>query len=975
MPGVSILIEGATNKGTTTDTDGNFKLNVSPTATLVFSYIGYVTQRIQINGRSQLTVRLAAAESNLEEVVIVGYGTQRKINLTGSVATVAGPELTKRPSPNIQNLLQGRVPGLDVVQGTGQPGRDNASLSIRGLGSFGASSAPLVLVDGVIGSINNLSPEDIAEVSVLKDAASAAIYGARAANGVILVTTKKGKSGQSTLEYGMNYSSSEATRLPDLIYNSAQYMELRNQAHIRVGQPAFYTQAQIDAYRNAADRVKYPNFNWLDYAFRKAPIVNHHLGFSGGTDKSTFNISLNFLDQKGILARNDYKRYNALLDYTSQVNKRVLVGTNVNFSYQNIVEPWLTNDNLVLLVYRSAPTSGPYLPDGTGRLATSAYRGEAAGQRGYQSVIDNGGQYTKNYNVNAQAYANVNVAKGLLWQLKGAFTYFNQDYRNHQFAIPSYYYQPNAQGEYPYADDSSPGFQGVNQQFSQSLTRTFYSTLQYDTKLGRDHRLNALAGYEQQNNTSPSLSGARRNFPNTTLIELNAGAAQGQSTGGNTTEWALQSVFGRLNYTYLDRYLLEVNARYDGTSRVGLANRWGLFSAFSAGWRISEETFLKNKATWLTNLKLRASVGTLGNQEIGNYPYQDILSLTAYPFGAALDQGAILTRLTDPNLRWEQTRITDVGVDLDVFGGKLGFTADWYHKETSGILAQRQDVPASVGLNAPITNAGAMVNKGWEFEIRHQNRLGNFTYGASGLLSAYRNQVTRVLAPIRGVFEVGLPYNSLYIHEWAGIFQNQAEIDGWARQPNSGRLRPGDLKIKDQNGDGTVGPDDRISINPFPKYTYSFNLNMGWKGLSLTAFFQGVEGRNLYVTGWGVEPFRQGSPPPAKYVNAWTPDNPSNTLPAVYLADANYPGVNGYPSTFFLQDASYLRLKNIYLSYKVPQQILDRIHAKGLTFYVSGDNLLTFTKYEGADPERAGGGSFSQFPQLRTLTGGLTIRF
>ncbi|GAB3911790.1 TonB-dependent receptor [Larkinella knui] len=975
LPGVSILIEGPGNRGTTTNGDGKYTLEVNSTATLVFSYIGYSPQRVSVTNRSVINVRMVPTESNLDEVVVVGYGTQKKVNLTGAVATVSGVELVKRPTPNIQNLLQGRVPGLDVVQGTGQPGRDNANISIRGLGSFGASSAPLVLIDGVIGSITNLSPDDVADVSVLKDAASAAIYGARAANGVILVTTKKGKKGQNTLEYSTSYGQSEATRLPDLVYNSAQYMELRNQAHIRVGQPAFYTQAQIDAYRNATDRTKYPNFNWMDYAFRKAPIVNHHLGFSGGSDKSTFNISFNYLNQKGVLEKNDYSRYNALFDYTSQLHKRVMVGTNVNFSYQNITEPWQTNDGLVLIVYHSAPTFGPYLPDGSGRISNTAYQGESVGQRSYPSVVNNGAQYTKNYNVNAQAYANVDVMKGLQWQLKGAFTYFNQDYRNHQFGVPTYYYQPNDKGEYVYVDNSSPSYLGVNQQFSQSLTKTFYTTLNYDTKIGTNHGITALVGYEQQNNTSPSLSGARRNFPNNTLIELNAGSAQGQSTGGTTTEWALQSVFGRINYNFREKYLLEANARYDGTSRVSEANRWGLFSAVSAGWRVSEEDFLKNKVSWLSNLKLRASLGTLGNQEIGNYPYQDILGLTSYPFGTSLNQAAQLNRLTDKNLQWEKTKVTDIGLDVDLFNGKLGATVDWYKKETSGILAVRQDVPASVGLGAPTTNAGAMVNKGWEVELRHQNRVGDFSYGANVLFSAYRNKVTRVLAPNRGVFEVGLPYNSIFIYEWIGIFQSQDEINASPKQPNSGNVRPGDLKIKDQDGNGTVGPEDRISINPFPNYTYSFGLNAGWKGFNLTAFFQGVQGRKLYVTGWGIEPFGQGAPPPTKYLNAWTPENHSTTVPAVYLDRVSYPGVQGYPSTYFLQDASYLRLKNVYLSYTLPRKLLDRLHTRGLIVYFSADNLLTFTKYEGSDPERASGGNFAQFPQLRILTGGLNIKF
>ncbi len=974
LEGVSITVKG-TAIAATTDADGNFTINVpgSSSSILTFSYVGMLSKDVTTGSNAALRVILTTVAADQEEVVVVGYGTQKRINLTGAVGSVTGKELVKRPAPNLQNLLQGRVAGLDIVQSTGQPGRDNASILIRGQGSFGASSAPLILVDGVIASINNLSAEDVADVSVLKDAASAAIYGARAANGVILITTKKGRRGQNMLEYSASAGTSSATKLPDLIYNSVKYMELRNQASIRFGQPAFYTQQQIDAYRNATDKVKFPDFNWMEYAFNNATTLNHHLGFSGGTEKSTFNVSFNYMKQDGILAQNDYKRYNALIDFSAKVHDRVTIGTNVNLSYQDILEPWLVNDDLVLIVYHSAPTYGPYLPDGSGRFTSAAYPGESAGQRNFATVVNNGGQMTKNYNVNAQAYANVDILKGLQWQVKGAFSFYNQDFRNHQFGIPSYYYQPNANGEYILYDNSAPGFLGVNQQFSQSITKTFYSTLTYDKQIATNHGLKVLAGYEQQSNRSPYLSGSRRNFPNNTLIELNAGSATGQTTGGNTTEWAIQSLFGRLNYNYKGKYLLEANARYDGTSRVIADNRWGLFSAVSAGWRLSEEKFIKTALPSVNNLKLRASVGTLGNQEIGNYPYQDILNLTNYAFGTTLASGATLNRLTDKQLQWETTKITDVGIDIDMMKGLFGATVDFYNKETSDILTLRQDVPASVGLTAPTTNAGSMQNRGWELELRHQNAIGEFTYGANVVFASYKNKVTKVLAPNKGVFEVGLPYNSIYTYEWIGIFQSQEEIAKSPKQPNSGNLKPGDLKIKDQDGNGTVGPEDRISINPFPKYTYSFGVNAGWKGFTLTAFFQGVEGRKFIVNGWGIDPYFQGAPPPSKFLNAWTEQNHSNTVPAVYLN--GYAGVSGYESTYYLRDASYLRLKNLYLSYIIPKKITDKIRSKGLTLYVSADNLLTFTKYEGADPERAAGGRFAQFPQVKIITGGLNIKF
>ena len=972
LPGSSIVVKGSST-GTVADAAGKYSLQAAPGTVLVVSYVGYRAQEITVDNKSTIDIRLEADASALTEVVVVGYGTQKKANLSGSVATVSGRELTQRPVPNIQNVLQGRVAGLDIVQSTGEPGRDDASFRIRGLGSFGASSSPLVLVDGIIASIKNLSPQDIETVTVLKDAASASIYGARAANGVILITTKKGKAGRSQIEYNGSYGSSEATRYPDLITNSATYMEMYNAARIRSGQPAIYTQAQIDLYKNNAGSNKYPNFNWLDHVLGKGPIQNHQIGFSGGNEQSVYNLSFNYLNQDGIMKAYSYKRYNALFDYSAQVHKRVRVGTNVNMSFQNAKAPWMTNDQLLLLAYASAPTVMPFLPDGSGRITNRDFITNGTGNRSVEEVYATGGQYTKSYNVNAQAFAEVSLTSKLKWLTKGAITYLTEQYKNRQYPSPSFAYQPDANGNYVQVANGNPNFNGLQQNETRSFTKTFFSTLSYTTQFGADHNLGVLAGYEQQNNLTENIGGARYDFPNTSIMVIDGSGPTNQSVSGSASEWALQSLFGRVNYDYKGKYFLEGNIRYDGTSRVGPKYRWGTFGGGSAAWKISDESFIKNNLSWVENLKLRASYGTLGNQEIGNYPYQDVLSLTAYPFGSSLSSGAQLTRLVTQDLKWEKTSMLDVGVDIDLFKGILGATIDWYKRNTTDILSQRADLPSSVGLTAPIVNAGAMQNTGIEIELRHNHRIGDFTYGVSGLFHRYRNKVTKLLAETLGTIEVGQPYNNFYVYEWSGIFQNQNEIDSSPKQPNSGVLKPGDLKIRDISGNGTVGPEDRIRISRFPSYNYSFNLSAGWKNFNLTAFFQGVQGQKVQVSGWGFDPFIQGTPPPVKFLNAWSPTNPSNTVPAVY--QSGYAGVAGYTSTYFIQDASYLRLKNLYLSYTFDQKLLEKLKLKGLIIYLSGDNLLTWTKYEGNDPERAGSGNFAQFPQLRIYTAGLNLKF
>ncbi|MFV0607061.1 MAG: SusC/RagA family TonB-linked outer membrane protein [Niabella sp.] len=987
LSGVSVVEKGTTI-GTVTNEDGKFSLEVSNVnVVLEISRIGYEKKEVVVTETGDLNIVLEASRGSMEEIVVVGYGTQKKINLTGAVGSVTGKELTKRPAPNATNLLQGRVAGLDIRQNTGQPGIGTSDVLLRGQGTFTGSSAPLILVDGVaVNSLNYLSPEDIEDVSVLKDAASASIYGSRAANGVILVTTKSGKKGQSVFEYSAGFGTSKATVLPDLIYDSPTYMRMYNEARARSGMSAIYTQDQIDTYTNATDRERYPNFNWLDFAFKNGTIINQHLGFSGGSDKTTFNLSFNYLKQDGILEKNNYNRYNVLASFNTKINKKLSIGSNVNMTYEDIIQPWLSNDDLVLLIYHGGPTYGAYLPDGSGRLATAAYRSEV-GQRSSTSVMNNSGQFYKNYTINAQAFANLEIIKNLNWTTKGAVYFQNNEYRNRQYEVPQYLYQPDANGVHEFVNNSGTNFLGLQQRFTQSVTKTLYSTLNYAAQLGESGDLKLLAGYEQINNRSPFLYGMRTGFPNNTLSEINAGSPVNQITNGNTEEWALQSYFGRVNYGYKDKYLLEGNFRYDGSSRIAPENRWNGYSGVSAGWRLSKENWFADALPFFSEFKLRASLGSLGNQEIGNnYAFQDILSTSTYAFDGSLTAGAIKTRLVDPNLSWENTKVSDIGLDINIRNGLFSAAIDWYNKKTTGIITQRFDVPASIGLAAPISNIGSLVNKGWEFDLGHRNRIGEIDYSLFFRLAAYKNTVTNVLARAISFMpgsagspnlltDVGIPFQSFYIYEWAGIFQNQAEIDGWAKQPSSGTLKPGDIKIVDKDGNGTVGPEDRVTFTPFPKFTYSFGLNTSWKGVSFTAFFQGVQRQYMFLKGWGVDPFLQNAPPPSKFLNAWTPKNPSNTVPAVYFG-WTYPGVAGYPSSYYLSDLSYLRLKNIYLGYAIPDKILQKIRSKGMTIYFSGDNLLTFTKFEGADPERRLDQTrYATFPQTKILTAGLNIKF
>ena len=976
LPGATVKVKG-TDQNTVSDRNGNFSFESVPdNATLIVSFIGYSPKEISINGNLS-SIKLQPTVSDLNDVVVVGYGTQKKVNLTGSVGSVSGSVITERPSSNLQDLLEGRIAGLTVVQPTGEPGVDQGSLQIRGLGTYGSNPAPLILIDGIAGTLSNLSPQDIDNVTVLKDAASASIYGSRAANGVILVTTKSGKRGTNTLEYDNSFGTTSATVLPDFITNSVTYMTMYNEALERSGRPDVYTQAQIDAYKTGNGSAQYPNTDWEKYYFHSAPIQNENLALSGGDSVSTYRASLGYQNQKSILAGSDYNRYNSAFNYTRKVSKIISIGTNTDYSYENIRNGVFTNDNEILLAYAQAPTFSPFLNDGSGRVAVEDYITNGTGNRTLYERQNNGFQLTQNYNVNSQAYINIHIIKGLDWKTTGAFVFYNQDYKFRQYAQPFnvYAFQPDANGNY--TEVAHPLTNQLTQNSARDLTTTVNSTLNYQRDFGADHSIDLLAGYEQINNANTYIGADRYNYTNTLINEINGGPVTGDDNSGDQTQYALQSLFGRATYSYKQKYLLEGDIRYDGTSRVSAANRWGTFGGGSVGWRISEEDFIKKHITAISNLKLRASYGVLGNQDIYEngspdyYPYQSILSSAQYPFSTSLSPGVLLTTLTDQDLHWEKTAITDVGLDLELFKGLFAATADWYYKNTTGILAQESDIPASVGLSPPVINAGAMVNKGFELQLSHQNHIGEFSYGVNGIFSLNRNKVTQALAPNPGVFQVGLPYGSYYIYVMDGIFNSQAEIDNSPKQPNSGDLKPGDIKIKDVNGNGVIDPGDRVSYSPYPSYTYSFGANVGWKGFRLDAFFQGVQGQKFLVNGWGIDPFLQGTAPTTNFLNAWTPQNHSQTTPAVYAN--GYPGVDGYTSTYFLKDASYLRLKNINLSYAFPKSMLRSIWIKGLTVFVSGDNVITWTKYPGEDPERAGSGRYAQFPQLKTYSAGLKV--
>ena len=967
LPGVSVVVKGTTT-GTMTDTNGNFKLALPENAKVIsYSFVGMKTQEVAIEKKTTFNITLAEETFGLDEVVAVGYTTQSRHKMTSAVATVSGEELTKREATDPQTLLQGQLPGLQVVQNSGEPGNEGVTMTIRGISTFsGAGNNPLIIIDGLPGNLSVLNPNDIESVSLLKDAASAAIYGSRGANGVIVITTKAGKAGKFSLTYNYNLGIANATSLPDIVSNSAQYMAMSNTAYTNSGRAPLYTQAQIDLYANATDRVKYPNHNWLNDVFKSATTQNHYIGMSGGVENTTFRVGLGITTQPGVMIGFDYKKYTLDLNLSSKVHKRVTIGTNIQMRYANKVNPIQGATDQFLSTLAQSPL---YPASYQGKWIKRAYSNEQGNKNPVGIVGENVSTHSDDYYMQGYLFANVDLFKGLTWENKAGANFETSKYNSFHPVIPTYYF--NDMSSAGLLDVGTPG---LNAGRADNIYTVTYSQLNYKQTFG-NHNISAIGGASQEQNKSSFIDAGRLQYTTNLLRELNAGPTSGMVNDGSSYQWALSSFYGNANYDYKDKYLLGSSVRYDGTSRLPSTTRWGLFYSFSGAWRISKENFMKD-ISWIDDLKIRGSWGKLGNQNIGNYPYQPALTGNSYAFAGNVSSGYTAQSLVDPSLTWETTRVGDIGLDLKAFNNKLSFSLDYYDKYTYDILRSSQ-VPLWLGLTPPTINNGAVGNKGLEFSAQYRGTINkelSFIIGAS--LQTYSNSLKHYgKTEINGntIREEGKPLDSYYIYQWDGIFQSQSEIDASAKQPVT--PTPGDLKFKDINGDKVINDKDRVIVNgKYPAYQYSINLDLKWRDFDISAMAYSSVGQKIYVNGWGIEPFRQGSVPTTAWLNAWTPTNHSNTMPKIYLADG-YAAVQNYQSTYFLKDASFIRLKNIQLGYNVPTNILKKLNIQALRLYLAADNVFTVSKFPGLDPERVGDGTYVNYPQNKTFTFGAKIQF
>ncbi len=955
LPGVTILVKG-TSLGTISDSNGRYILsNVPENSTLVFSFVGMTTQEVLAGDLTKIDVVMREAAMGLDEVVVVGYGIQKRVTLTGSVATVNSDFIEGRPLTNSSQALQG-LSGLYVNQPGGQPGSDDATIRIRGIGTFNDNN-PLVLVDGIEFSLRDINPNDIENISVLKDAASAAIYGNRAANGVIIITTKKGKTGKMRAELNSYYGWQKATYLPDLVTNSVDWMISRNQSAINDGQPPLYSDALIDEWRNGTDPDKYPNTDWLSIVFSTTPIQDHNFRLSGGSENIKYSTSIGYLDQEGVLIGTSAKRYSLNSNIIYKYSDRLKFGVNVTGSYWYKREPHSGMSSFFAnCVTRPLPIIPNILSNGNYGDKWVAVPGYNVFWHPLASAYET---YLKTYTQRGLIHLNMEYTLPLDIKYKANFAVNKYDINSYNWNPEIYLYSPLAPDIPGNQNGGSPKARHVERKNNNNWSNNFFNTLGWGKTFANNHNVNLLLGFSREAFYNSSFGAYIEGFLGNELTEINAGI-ENKDVSGTSNESRLMSYFGRVNYDFLEKYLFEASFRYDGSSRFAKGNRWGFFPSFSAGWRVNEEAFMANVHS-LDNLKLRFSWGQLGNQNIGLYTFLSNINLNqGIILNNAVASGAAITAISDPNISWETTTVTNLGLDASLWKGALQLNIDLFNKYTSDILT-RINVPAQVGdLSGPLTNLYDMSNKGIEIAVGHSKMLGDFNYKIAGQIGFVKNNVeymsgdeqytTNRYGPLR-LIKAGYPVNSWYGYQADGLFQTVEEVENHAFQHE--HTAPGDIKYRDINKDGIIDVKDMIIMGrSTPKITYGFNIDFGYKSFDINAFFQGVGGIDMYPWGnWAFGNHNGAGITKDMFENSWTPEKPNAKYPRLF-EPVRGTQINSQNSTFWLQDASYLRMKNLQLTYNISSKLLNKANISTLKVYLNGQNLLTIAKYKLTDPER-----------------------
>lgn len=956
LPGVTVSVKSR-QWSAATGAEGTFSLEVPAGSVLTFSMIGFKTLEVPAETGEHMKVTLEEDLASLDEVVVVGFGTQKKVNLTGAVSTVSSEDLASRTVGQASTALQGVAPGVTVTQRSGRPGGDGGGIRIRGIGTLN-NAAPLVLIDGIEGSINNIDPNMIESVSVLKDAASSSIYGSRAANGVILVTTKRAKSGELSINYSGYTGWQNPTNLPDMV-GAVDHMLMTNEAYVNTGRDPLYSDELIEAYRTEGpgNPDQYPDTDWQKEVLTGSGLMQNHLvSLNGGGENIRFLTSLSYFDQKGIIPASGFKRYTLRNNADIRFSDKWSMKLDIQLMSETEKEPGRGTAQVFHWMNRIPANQPGVFSDGTwGEGWNGANPIAFSRQGGFR-------EYTRP-EIFLNASLNYQPADGLQLELKAAPKYAHYFRRNFYESVRTY----NADGS-PAA--VSPAQTTLTEENSRSFYHNFWGTVTYD-KAWNDHGIRFMAGASYEDYRNRFTSAFRDGYVLSGYPVLDAGSAENQQNSGNAAEWGLLSFFGRVNYDYKQKYLLEVNGRYDGSSRFARGNKFGFYPSVSAGWRLSEESFMASLHHVVNELKIRGSWGRLGNQLIGNYPFTTVIDLGEYTFDNEIVDVAALNTMANPGISWETTEMFDIGLDLVLFS-KLTITADYYQRRTRDILFDL-DIPLIVGLNKPFQNVGVVDNKGWDLEISYRGAVREFNYDISVNLSDVKNEVI----DLQGVNRTGLtvnwegyPINSIYGYESEGFFQSDEEVAAHATQ--FGNVSAGDIKYKDQNEDGIINDADAVIIgSTIPRYTFGTRLHASYKGFDLQAFFQGVGKADGYLYQQGIMPFFNGGTVQEQHKDHWTPENPDAAFARLAFSEPN----NEQNSSFWLKDASYLRLKTLALGYRIPEQLAGRLGVKGLRLYANAQNLFTLDNFwKGYDVE-APVGRGDEYPQVKVYSFGLDINF
>lgn len=995
VTGAVISVDGKPEVSAMADIDGAFSIKIDSRDTkLNISAVGYYPASVNVSKRKDtVDAVLKSSMSQLDEVIVVGYSTQKKVDLTGAVSSVNTGALEDRPVTNVTNALAGLAAGLTVTNSGGNtPGYESQSILVRGQGTLN-NSAPLVVVDGMTGiALSDINPQDIENISILKDAASAAIYGSRAANGVILITTRHGSERAPRVTYSGNVSFETVAKRLNLVTDYADFMEIQNAALIVNGQAPRFSQGKIDEWRNDAGRnpTIYPNTDWQDHIYRNPSVVqNHNLTVTGGTANVDYNLSFGYINNPGMIYYTDYERYQLRSNINVRIKPWLSIGTNL-FGFLDSNNPSSENaaeGGDVIFgsgAFNTVPGMTLYDP------ATGLYGGI---QNPEEENVSNFNPYrrqwfydtdypTKTKRGVMKLYAELRPVKGLTVRGSFACNYWERNVEQH--LTDRNLYRFTFDGPVLLRDGSVRTY--IRRYNYKNFFRSSELTADYSINISR---LNAtlLAGMSQEYNKYDQDYYIKYDLVDPSLGAIDAGMTNGTITG-NYNEWAMRSYFGRLNLNWDNKYLLEANLRADGSSKFAPGHRWGYFPSVSAGWRISQEHFMEGAASWLDHLKLRASYGSLGNNATTSYyMYQSLFATANYILNGNIAGGLAQTVLANPNLTWEKTYMTNIGLDFAFLHNRLSGSVDIYNKDTKGILISLP-APLEHGTSiVPNRNAGEVNNKGFELDINWSDRIGRVTYNVGFNMGFVNNKVTKFqgdVSSISGVYKTqeGRPINQLYVITVDRIVRDQADLDYVQKLVDANpdyfatyqRPELGDFLYRDANGDGTLDTDDRVEIGhgTLPRLTYGFSLGLEWNNFDFSVLLQGTGNHQVYYNNQAFRFVTVMGQSLIKDItdNAWTPENPYGSRYPILRNSAN--SKNNIASDAFVHNAAYLRCKNIQLGYNVPQKITRRFYVENLKIYTSIDNLFTITDFPGLDPEI---GATVGYPAVRQYSIGLNITF